>query len=402
MGEFEGVNIIKLNGGTGRQPTNTDAVMAIAISTPVLPPGIRHNDVVETIQLSDIEDLGINEAYDANTRVLAHYHIAEFYRIAPEGKLYVTFTDETDVSGYFSDDDVKNAFMAMDDIKRVGFVYNSNDAVPTLDAEIAAAQLFVNTLAAEKVLIDGVYLEARAITSNSTNKRNLDAPNVSLVAFHDPAIAALHADYQRHAAVGTVLGSRAVRKVNEDLGSVDIINKPDDKKGNQTYPISDKLIGSFASVALSGGELVSTLSTAKKNVITANGYVYAGSYQGFEGVYLNTEPTCTVIESDYAFGNNNGVWNKAARGIRLALLPKVKSTLKRDQSTGNLKGSTVTALSLIAEKPIKEMIAADEISGGSVSIDPNQNPSDQTPFKVSATVVKDGIVFDFEVELGLR
>jgi hypothetical protein len=153
---------------------------------------------------------------------------------------------------------------------------------------------------------------------------------------------------------------------------------------------------------LSDGTLVSTLTQVEKDDLTKKGYIYGGTYRGMAGVYLNAEPTCVELASDFAFGNNNGVWNKAARGIRLALLPKVKSILKRDTVTGKLVSTSVSTLELLAEKPILQMVADDEISGGDVYIDADQNPSDQVPLKIKGSITKDAIVFNFEFELGLN
>lgn len=402
MGEFEGVKILKSSAGTGRTKSSTDAVMALVIYSPVMPTNLVANSVVETIQLLDAHDKGINASFDANNKVLAQYHIEEFYRLAPQGELFVIITDKATPKAFFESEKAKEIFRTLEDIKRIGFVLNADDAGLNLDDQINASQLFVNELKSDHILIDGVYIETRGLAKNGVDKRILNAPNVSLVGLQDPDIAKLDDAYAKYAAVGTILGSRAVRKVNEDIGSTDIINKPDFAKGQEVYPISDTVKGRFLSVSLSDGTDVKGLSQPEKDRLTTNGYIYGGKYQGFSGVYLNTEPTCVAIESDYSFGNNNGVWNKAARGIRLALLPKVKSILKRDKTTGQLKSYSVSTLELLAEKPIKKMISDNEISSGEIYISSEQNPSDQTPLKVKASITKDGIVFNFEVELGLK
>jgi hypothetical protein len=375
--------------------------MALVCTSTVLPANIAANTAIELSQALDAEALGFDAAFDANNKVLTKHHIDEFFRICPDGTLYLIPTDETTAQGFFESDTTKGLFRAVEDIKRIGFVYNE-DPVIVLDDEINAAQTFINELNADDILIDGVYLEARNIGKDAVDKRILNDPNLSLVAFQDPAIAKIDAKYAKYGAVGAVLGSRAVRKVNESIGSTDIINKPDYAKGFATFSLTDAAAGKFTSVALSDGTLVSTLTQVEKNALTEKGYIYGGTYRGMAGVYLNAEPTCVELASDFAFGNNNGVWNKAARGIRLALLPKVKSILKRDTTTGYLVSTSVSTLELLAEKPLLQMVADDEISGGDVYIDANQNPSDQVPLKIKGSITKDSIVFNFEFELGLN
>lgn len=402
MGEFQGVSIIKLDGGTGRRNPSTDGVMALVAYSAVLPAGITANTAIETVQTLDAEEKNINASFDANNKVLTYDHISEFYRVAPEGTLYVILTDKPTAKQFFESAEAKALFRTLTDIKTVGYVYNDDVLNLNLDQEITACQTFVNELASDDVLLNSIYLEARNTPKNAPDKRSLNAPNVSLVAIQDPEIAKIDPKYKKYAAVGSVLGAKAVRKVNEDLGSVDILVKPDGAKGKVTYPLTDAFKKRFVNVALSDGTLVSTLTKVEKNNLTKNGYIYGGTYVGFAGVFLNGEPTCVELASDYAYGNANSVWNKAARGIRTALLPKVKSILKRNPQKGFLATTSVSQLELIAEKPLRQMIADDEISGAEVYISPKQRPDDQTPLQVKGTITKDGVVFNFELALGLR
>ena len=49
---------------------------------------LQANEPVKLIQTKDVESVGITPAFDANNKVLAHYHVSEFFRNAPEGTLY--------------------------------------------------------------------------------------------------------------------------------------------------------------------------------------------------------------------------------------------------------------------------------------------------------------------------
>lgn len=401
MGEFQGIRIIKLDGGTGRRNPSTDGVMALVAYNAVLPADVVANSAIETAQPLDAEAKGINASFDANNKVLTYDHISEFYRIAPEGTLYVILTDQPTAKQFFESATAKALFRTLNDVKGIGYVYNADVANLDVDAEITACQAFVNELAQDDRLIDGIYLEARNTGKASADKRGLNSPAVRNVALQDPTIAAIDPAYAKYAAVGAVLGAKAVRKVNEDLGSVDILNKPDKAKGQATYPLTDAFKKRFVSVNLSDGTEVATLTQVEKNNLTKHGYIYGGTYVDFAGVYLNGEPTCIQLASDFAYGSATSVWNKAARGIRKALLPKVKSILKRDPSTGYLTSTSVSQLELIAEKPLRQMIADDEISGAEVYISKEQRPDDQTPLKVKGSITKDDVVFNFEVALGL-
>lgn len=398
---FEGVKINKGQGGLNRTETSTDAVMALVafVNNPLTN---NIDTVYELTSPEAAEVLGFDAAYDANEAVLLHYHISEFFRLAPNGTLKLVVTDATTATIFFGRANVKALFRANTDVKRIGFVYN--DEVVTLNTvnEINACQLFINDLFADKIYLNGIYLEGRNTGKTAVTRRTLSAGKVSLVIAQDPAIASLDPAYQYYAAVGSILGMRAVRKVNENLGSVDIIVKPSDRKGEITYPLTDTLRGLWLSAALSDGTPVSSLTDVEQKTLTTNGYIYAGSFQGFAGVYLNGEPTCVAISSDYSTGENNGVWDKAALGIRNALLPKVRGWFQRNATTGALKDTAITDLENTGKKPLQTMLVASEISGYDLVIPAGQNPNDVTPLLVKASVTLGAIIHIFEVDLSLK
>jgi hypothetical protein len=397
---FEGVVINPGQGGLNRSNPSTDGIMSLVVFVPDSA-DTDFNTVNVLNSLKAAEALGITAAYDANNEVLLHYHIAEFFRLAPEGTLKLVLTDEVTAADFFGNVDIKALYRQNTDVKRIGFAYNSDDVDLDLVAEINACQLFINDLFADKIYLNGIYLEARNVSKAAVTRRTLQAPKVSLVIAQDPAIAALDAAYAKYAAVGSVLGMRAARKVNENLGSVDIIKKPNAKKADETYPLTDVLRGLWLTAALSDGTLVSTLSQVEQKQLTAFGYIYAGGFQGFAGVYFNGEPTCIALSSDYSTGENNAVWDKAALGIRNALLPKVRGWFKRDKATKKLSNTAITSLELAGSKPLEKMEQAEEISGFDLVIPLGQNPNDQTPLIVQCEVTLGAIIHTFEVDLSL-
>jgi hypothetical protein len=400
--EFEGVKVFKSNGNLNRDTANTDNNMALVISTQAFPAGINANDVIETVALQEAEAVGIDAAFDANNTVLAHYHIEEFYDLAPEGKLVVVLTDEETAADFFALPIAAQIFKTYKNVKNIGFVYNGEPLELDLDAELGACQAFITALATDHYLLNGIYLEGRNLGVAATDNRELNAPNCNVVIAQDPAIAVLEEEYEKYAAVGSALGMRAVRKPSEHLGSTDILDKPDAQKADPTYPLTRPGKGRWLTAALSDGTPYDSLTATQKQQLTDRAYIYAGGYSDFYGVYFNGEPTCVAIESDYSQGENNNIWNKAARGIRKALLPKVKSQVFVDPATGNIRNTSAKYLEGIGFKPLEAMMAAEEISGATLTIPTNQSPSDQVPLKVQASVTKNRIVHLFEVSLGLN
>jgi hypothetical protein len=192
----------------------------------------------------------------------------------------------------------------------------------------------------------------------------------------------------------------AVRQVNENLGSVDILNKPPAQRGNESYPLSNGIV--WAKPALSGGTDIYTLTNVQVRDLTSKGYVFASSYEGFAGVFFNSSPTATALSSDYAYIENNRVWNKAARIIRTTLIPRIKSTLKKDPNTGYILATAAAGLKAICDASLKtQLIDTNEASGAEAFISPKQIVTESNPLKIRALVVVDDIIHEMTIELGL-
>lgn len=398
---FEGVIFNKGQFGLDRTNASTDGVMAIIVFSPEVA-NDAFNRAIKTIQPSDLDEAGFDEAYDANNSILLRHHVEEFYRLAPLGTLYVIPTDQPTAVEFFATAAAKAIFREFTDIKRVAFAYNANVIDLDLTAELNAAQLFINDLVEDHIKLDGVYLEGRNMGLGAVNLRELTCGNCSTVIAQDKNTAAIIPAYANYAAVGSVLGMRAARKVNENLGSVDVVNKPNSKKGNISFPLTDELRDLWLDANLSDGTPVSSLTKVQRKKLTDYGYIYAASFQGFAGFYFSGEPTAIELASDYFTGENNGVWNKAARGIRTALLPKVRGWFKRNPDTGALGVTAITNLENLAKKPLDQMVANEEASGYELRIPVGQSPNDQTPLKVFTSVRLGTIIHEFVVDLSLN
>lgn len=402
---FEGPDIRKRQGGLGRTNGNTDGVFAMLVvlaATPLAATSLALNTPYELYQPQDAEDLGINASLDANNKILVRHAIDEFFRIAPENALYIIPVAPGTPKAILETAAVTTAIRSKKEIKGIGIV-GTTTSVTALSALVQDVQGWVNSLAAEKRLIDFVVLQgngdAEPISIASyPNLRALNAPNVLISIAQDPAIAKLENEYAKYACVGSVLGGLAVRGVNESLGSVDILRKPSTRAGEPNYTLSTK--GRFESASLSDGKTFDSLGITNQKLLTTKGYIYAGSFEGYDGVYFNAAPTCVELASDYAWCENNRVWNKASRSVRAKLIPNFRGTLKKDPSTGYLTPSSAAAFEEKAKEALSAMEKAGEISGYGVYVNARQIVNDQSPLKMKVNVVRDEILHEIEVDLG--
>lgn len=389
MAELAGVKIEKLQGGLGRKNPSTDSHVALIIKA-------TGNAALDAIisnagkgliltSLSQAESLGLTLSASANGASPFYEHISEFFRLAPEGTLYL-----------FNNKTVANLLAFIKENKEIkGFGIVDDFGAATQEATIAQYQSgIINVLATENRLIDfGIIGWNNFNVANVIDLTELDAPQISVLV--------VGSGTSTFAAVGAFLGMLAVRKVNENAGSVDIQNKPLEKRGSSDYTLTDKNKGLWVNPKLTGGATISSLTKAQLTDLENKGYIYAASYEGYPGAFFTNSKTCISQASDYCFIENNRVWNKAARTLRIALLPEVKGVVKKNPTTGFIKSTTISRWTGIGNKALEQMVTNDEISGFDIYINPQQVVNSTQPVKIKASVVMDGIVHEFEIALGL-
>ncbi len=401
---FNGASINKLNGGLGRT-VDTDRTIVL-LGGMTLGGDLAYNTVYELLDINTAEGLGITQTTDDTNGELIHYHLSEMFRLAPGQKFwFIPVNKTTTVSALVDDGDLKAAIRSIPNVNVIGIAGLGTQVANAL-ADALTLQGMVNDFASEHLLIDGVFVEgvggvAELAIAEYDDLRTLDAPSITYVIAQDPAIAALNDAYKLRAAVGTALGSVAVRRIHEDVGSVDIEEKPSDRRGQENYSLSDGLLGRWLSAALSDGKPFSSLTLAEQKSLTEKGWMYVGSFADYPGFYFSGCPTAVSIVSDYAYFNFNCIWNKAARIIRRTLIPKVRSKVPKDPATGQIKSTWVKAREGEILFALGAMEAAGNIDGADIYINPAQAPTESTPLSVKGRLVVGDVVHEFDVDLGL-
>jgi len=401
---FKGAIINKLNGGLGRS-AETDRVVCIIIGA-TKPVDLAYNKAYELLDISTAEDLGITASTDDTNKELAHYHLSEIFRLAPENVCHLILVEKTKtVAQLVADDSLKAAIRGIDNVNVLGLAGIST-LVANAETEAVALQGLVTAFESEFLYIDGIFVEgvggaAALAIADYPDLRALSAQNIHYMVGQDPAVAGLKAEYGKFGAIGTALGSVSVRKVHEDLGSVDIEAKPRTRRGEENYSLSDDGLGYWLSAALSDGTGFETLSEAEQKSLTAKGWMYVGGFANYPGYYLNGCPGAVSKDSDYAYFNFNCIWNKAARIIRNTIIPRIRSKVPTDPSTGQLASTWVSGIESSVTEALKAMVSAGNIEESDVYINPAQAVGEDSPLKVKGKLVVGQIVHEFDVDLGL-
>jgi len=334
---------------------------------------------------------------------LVHHHISEFFRMNPDGELWLRVVPQ----GTTLEDMVDNGnthlkqllIDANGAINVAGVVLNpasgyTSTLTDGLDEDVLNAVPVAQSLIdAEfalhrplRILIEG--RELNGTISSAMDLRSLDSNGVAVVIAQDPAIAALDSAYEPYAAVGTVLGAISKAKVNENIGWVAKFN------------LTDTALGRFLTAGLSNFDLVSNLTPAEEDYLNTSGYIAARTHAGRSGVYLNDSHTCTLVSDDFAYLENGRTIDKAARLIRMALLPYLNSPLLVDSNTGKLKLERVNELEAVGRAAIEPMANDQEVSGFDVFIDPNQDVLGTSTLAVKFDIVPTGTARSISVTLG--
>ncbi|SFB80267.1 Protein of unknown function [Flexibacter flexilis DSM 6793] len=412
MHSFSGPSFTKSQGGLGRTGVSDEGYMGLLCGA-VAVSGFELGTVYKVDSLAYAEDtLGLTASYDANNHLLLHHHIERFFEYAPNGTLFimgvsrsVTFENMCDLANDYLKkllrSDVHGRKLKCVGILRNAIVGYGHAYDNGVDADVQAAALKADLLCKDlfddKIYVDNIVFETRLEPgepiADAASWRDIGTEYCSALVAQDPVIAALDSAYAGYAEVGSFLGMVAVRKVSECVGSVAIENKPSAWLGVESYPLTRISREWWLTASLTNGTAYSALSNAQKTALDSKGYIYAGVYEGYDGVYFSDSHTAASVTSDYAYIEDNRVWNKAARIARAALLPNMKGNVEVDATTGNLLSTWVTYLKNKGEKALSVMALANELSGNPVlTIPVEQDVLAQNGITMSIQYVRNGIL----------
>jgi hypothetical protein len=342
---------------------------------------------------------------------LDHYHLSEVFRLSPDSIIHlIAVPTAAKVSDLKNSADFISALRSIDGINLIAVAGMADETaiagenpVSALQQAVTGSQLLVDALAKDHIYIDAVLVEGKGsylmpTINTMQDLREMASPNVSVIIGQDRGVATKKAAYKQHASVGSALGMLLARAVHENLGSVDIEVKPSARAGEISYPLTDVRRQRFISAGLSNGKNSNELSVAEQRQLNTLGYIFVGV--GFAGFYFSNSHTCETAESDYAFIERNCIWNKAARIIRQTLIPRVRSKVEADPATGYIRGTTIDDWNARVRRATEVMLIAGNCAEISTYINPNQAAVSTTPFKIKVNIVADGIVHEFEVDLG--
>ena len=401
---LSGVTITKGKGGLGKQDATADMIMGLLMHG-IAVSGWALNVPKKLYSVDDAEQLGIDANYDTTNNVLCHYHISEFFRMNPNGQLWVMMVAQSTIVANMLDITLTNVpakqllVAANGEINVLGVAMNKGTSyTPTLltglDTQIVAAIPKAEALADDEWTAHRpVHIVLEGASFNGTvaaalNLRAQAAPSVSVVIAQDNDVANISTAYAGYAAVGTMLGVLSAAKVSENIGWV------------EKFPLTDVANGDWVNPGFSNKQLLGYFSLADYTTLHGKGYIMPRLYAGNPNAYFNDDHTCTLITDDYAQIIENRTINKAAKLVYAALLPQTNGAVPVD-STGKMTPEFVSGLESRGEAPLDDMKRNDDLSDKKIYIDPAQNVVSNSTIACKIRVIPMGCSRVINVDLAL-
>ena len=310
-----------------------------------------------------------------------YYHISEFFRMNPQGTLYVMIKNAA-ANVAAGDLSILQNY-AEGTIRQCG-IFDQNTtpiAVNSLQTELAALE--ENHKPMSVVLTyNGANIATSTLTSSNIATDGKCNVSVLIGCDGDATLADNLGDYATYGCIGTCIGAISKASVNECIAWV------------QKFPLG------LNAPALFNGNLIKNIAQGDIETLNTNHYIFVITHVGDADNYFNDSHTCDVDTSDYAFIENVRTIDKACRGVRANLLPYLNSPLKVDAETGKLDAPTVAFLETTAGKALEDMEKAGELSGYRAEIDPEQDVLATSQVEVVIRNVPMGVMRKVNVKIG--
>lgn len=389
---MQNLTITRTNGNLVRSLAGEDHISGLVFYSATLPvadggaPEFTATERIHTISsIETAEKYGITaDAAAWETKVL-HYILESIFNMNPGVSLYVGIFKPAAGTNAFSEIKLIQNF-AGGRLRQVG-VWNG--AVELSDTIINSLQSVATTLEAQNKPLSILYAPKVADVTSLEGYTKAGRKNVSVVIAQDGegTALALYKDAGNAAkasvsALGDLLGAVSKAKVHQSVAWV------------EQFPTN------IAVAAFGDGTKYRDLDTATIEELDADRFIFCRTYDGFAGTFFNDNHTLDLPTSDYAYISDVRTMDKAVRGIRSYLLPKLGRPMKVDASTGKLERTAVEHLITTGNKALEDMERDGELSGYKFDIDPDQNILSTSRVRGVIKNVPVGVMRNLDLEIG--
>lgn len=317
-----------------------------------------------------------------------HYHISEYFRLNPNGVLWTMIT--TSPSAQFAELYTLATYPAVAGSIRQVMIYDTTSKTASALCSAATA-IHTQELALEvpslNMPLSVLYTaDIHALTlTGLTDLNTLAAYKCSIVIGQDGGGVGANlylASGITISNIGACLGTVSLVAVSEDIGQL-------------TTNVTDGVENNV--VAFYNGALVAA-NNAAASQLAAQRYIFLVTYTGYAGSYWNDSHTACVSSSDYAYIEDNRTIDKALRGCRADLLPRLKSKFPVNP---NGTPTNVTIELFTNNFPdLDAMVRDEDLSSYTVTMDDTQNITATGKVIVAVNLVSEAIGRNITVNIG--
>lgn len=331
----------------------------------------------------------------ASLQAIWYYHISEFFRLQPNGQLFVgmfpipspyTFTEITTLQNF-----------ALGTIRQVG-IYKTSSVYASADLTLIDGVIktyndaFIKNMSA----LYGADLSGTSNISTLPDLSVLTANKATSIISQDGGAQGAYLFKTTGLSItnlGAALGALALSTVSENFGNP-----------IPRYNLSNGVEND--TIAFANGVLLTAASISNNllNSLDAKRHVFMVKYQGYAGSYFNDNHTSIAVSSDYAYINDNRTIDKAIRNIYANMIPALKSKLTLN-ADGTFAMTTIQYLQTLALNPLQQMARDGDLSAvvpTDVYINPSQNVKATSTVIVVVQLNENGIARQIIIPIGYK
>jgi hypothetical protein len=316
-----------------------------------------------------------------------HYHISEYFRIQAKGEMYVGLYEEEASTYTFGALTLMQNY-ASGSIKQMA-VFEKN--VVFAAAQCAALQAIATANEAvykPMQIMLNAEISATGSVATLVDLSTQTAPNVSVCIAQDGANAGYYiykATGKSVGSIGAMLGAVSFAVVSESIAWV----------GKFNMALGPEL----DTIAFSNGQLYSALADSQFESLNNYSYTFLRKLTGIAGSYWSDSKTTVTPTSDYSTIENNRVYQKITRVVRANMLPALSSPLKVN-ADGTLTNATIGYFETLANNPLVQMEADNELSAHKIIINPAQDVLATSTLELTLQNVPLGVARIIKVNVG--
>jgi hypothetical protein len=383
------ISFDKESGGIIRSLSGEDHISGFVayIADAQLPAGFSTSDRIKQIgTIESAEALGIVSDSEHWLIKVLHYHISKAFSANPKASLFLgLFT--TPVTTYDFTELQTVQYYAEGKIRQAA-IYAPDKSFAAGD--VTAIKAVCTTLESEDMPLSVLYAATIANVTGLTTIAATGQGRISLVVGQDGDD--LGASLYEASATGED-PKKSVTEIGLALGCVSLASV------HESIAWVEKFPAGINNPALCDGTLIKEMDQATIATLDGKRVIFMRKHGGIAGSYFNDSHTLDIATSDDAYIENVRTMDKAIRGIRTYLLPKLSGSVKLDPTTGKLQSDTAAYLNIVAGKALEDMEKAGEISGYSCEIDETTNVLETGTIVFVIKKVDIGVARKFNVKI---